>query len=318
MNIETANQHLIINQIKNSAQDPVKIKKQYINLEKEKKMKTKLTKEYLQEVSNKIHNNTYLIISDYVRCNALIEIIHLTCGTKFKTRFNNHKKGRGCCSKCFLSVKKTKEQLQQESNKIHNNEYEIIGDYINTDTKIEIKHKICGGIFTQTPDKHLRHNKCPICHGKTPLNIYILQSRSDKKYNGEYTIIGEYVNVATPILIRHNICGTEYLQIPNNHLRRKCFNCYGTPKRTNNQFQIESDKLHKSEYTLISDYKDANTPVYMKHKKCGKVFDIIPYSHIKYLSKCKYCYNSKGENKISDFLDELKIKYVKGTSLLKN
>ena len=83
MNIETAKKHLTINQIKNSAQDPVKIKKQYINLEKDKKMKTTLTKEYLQEVSNKIHNNTYLITGEYVNNITPIEMIHLLCGFDF-------------------------------------------------------------------------------------------------------------------------------------------------------------------------------------------------------------------------------------------
>jgi hypothetical protein len=188
----------------------------------------KLSKEILQEISNSLHNSKYLIIGEYFNNKTPLLIRHLTCNTEFNTIFNNHKKGRGCCPKCFVTnIKKTKEQLQEESNRIHNFEYEIIGNYINTDTKIEIKHKICGNTFRQTPDKHLRNNRCPICYGKNRLSSEILQERSDRKYNGEYTILGDYVNNNTHVLIRHNKCGNEFLQIPNNHLKRKCPNCFG-------------------------------------------------------------------------------------------
>src|ERR1022692_708286 len=177
----------------------------------------KSTKKELQKKSNKKHNNTYLIVGKYVNNETKIEIRHLICGANFKTTPINHLNSKGCCPNCFSNIKKTKEKLQNESNKIHNNEYEILGEYINTDTKIEIKHLTCGSIFKQTPDKHLHNNKCPICFGKPRSSKEILQKRSNKKYNGEYTILGEYVNNQTPILIKHNVCGSEYLQIPNNH-----------------------------------------------------------------------------------------------------
>lgn len=185
--------------------------------------------EKLQEKSNKKYNGDYLIIDKYVNNITNIKIKHLICETEFLTTPVNHLKSKGCCTKCYKNNKKTKEQLQKESDKIHNKEYIIIGDYVNTDTKIEIKHLTCGNNFKQTPDKHLRNNRCPICFGKNKLSKEILQERSDKKYNNEYTILGEYINNSTPILIKHNICGSEYLQIPNNHIKgnRTCFKCRG-------------------------------------------------------------------------------------------
>ena len=213
------------------------------------------------------------------------------------------------------NIKKTKEEFQEESNTIHNNQYIIIGEYIGTTNKIEILHKICNNIFTQTRDKHIgRKQGCPICFGKNRLTKEILQERSDVKYNREYIILGDYVNNSTPILIKHKVCGSEYLQIPNNHLRdRKCFNCNGTPKKSNTDFQIVSNKIHNNEYVLISDYIGSNNIVTLKHNVCNKEFDIIAYSHIKG-GKCKYCFNSKGENSINDFLLENKINFIKGKS----
>lgn len=209
----------------------------------------------------------------------------------------------------------TKEILQDESNKKHNNNYIIIGEYINTRSKIEILHKVCNNIFIQNRDKHIgRKQGCPICFGKHRLTKEILQERSNIKYNKEYIILGDYINSSTPILIRHKICGSEYLQIPNNHLRdRKCFKCYGTPKKSNNEFQMASNKTHNNEYILISNYIGSNDIVTLKHKVCNKEFDIIAFSHIKG-GKCKYCTNSKGENSINNFLLENKINFIKGKS----
>jgi uncharacterized protein YozE (UPF0346 family) len=186
------------------------------------------SKEELQRKSNEKHNSQYEILGNYINNSTNIKIKHLACGTTFETLPCNHLSRKGCCTTCFASPKKTKEQLQIESDEIHNNEYEIIGNYINTDTKILIKHKVCNSEFYQTPDKHLHNNKCPICYGKHRLTKNIIQERSNSKYNSEYTIIGDYINNSTPILIKHNICGTEYEQSPANHLKdRVCFKCRG-------------------------------------------------------------------------------------------
>lgn len=188
----------------------------------------KSSKEELQEKSNKKHNFTYEIIGEFLGRDKKIKIKHLICGTIFETTPASHLLKHGCCSICFKNEKSSKEKLQEKSNKKHNFEYEILGEYKNCDTHIEIKHLICGNIFKQTPYKHLHNNKCPICFGKNKLSKEILQKRSDEKYNNEYTILGDYINNETHILIRHNKCGEEYKQSPNNHLRdRPCFRCRG-------------------------------------------------------------------------------------------
>ena len=189
----------------------------------------KITKEILQERSNKKYNNEYLIIGEYINYSTSIEIKHLVCDNISKSTPDNHlhKNGKGGCNICFRTIKSNKEELQEKSDKIHNSEYLIIGEYINCDSNIEIKHLICNHIFYQKPYSHLYNNKCPKCHGKNRLTKEILQEKSDIKYGkDEYTILGEYNNNHTPILIKHNKCGSEYMQTPNNHLRdRECYRC---------------------------------------------------------------------------------------------
>jgi len=219
----------------------------------------RLTKDILQKRSNLKHNNEYEIIGEYINNCTKTKIKHLFCGTIFDITPNGHVVGRGGCTKCYRNFRKTKSQLQEESNKVHNGEYNIVGDYINCDTKIFIKHIVCGNTFSQTPDKHIHNNKCPICFGKNRLTREILQEKSDKKYNKEYTILGEYINNQTPILIRHNICGTEYLQSPNNHLRERiCYSCRGLQslgeKIIENYLKSKNIKFHFNKSLLDCRY----------------------------------------------------------------
>lgn len=206
--------------------------------------------------------------------------------------------------------KMTKEILQEKSNLVHNGEYEIIGEYINYGTKIDIKHKICGNIFQQSYDKHIgRKHRCSMCYdnaGKLDKNI--LQEKSNIKYNSEYIIKGNYTNNHTKILVEHKICGNTYEQLPSNHLKRKCFHCYGTPLKTNNEFQNESNLIHNYEYTLIGDYTGTHNEVKLLHKICNREFTQLAHWHIKG-GICTYCSMSKGEKAIERFLITNNIKF---------
>ena len=58
------------------------------------------------------------------------------------------------------------------------------------------------------------------------------------KYNDEYTVLGLYINNKHKILIRHNVCGNEYDVRPDKFLQgRRCFKCYGTPRKTTEQYK---------------------------------------------------------------------------------
>jgi hypothetical protein len=100
--------------------------------------------------------------------------------------------------------KLTKEELQDRSNKIHNFEYLILGDYVNNSTKIKIKHLKCGEEFYQQPNNHLQGKGCMKCSGSDKGTKEKLQELSDKKYKGLYKIIGKYINNQSKIIIKHH------------------------------------------------------------------------------------------------------------------
>lgn len=87
----------------------------------------------------------------------------------------------------------TKETIQEKSNIIHNNEYTILSkDYIDSNNKISIKHKICGHIWDVFVLNHLNKSTgCPKCFcSKGESEIVKFLEENNIKYIREYKFEG--------------------------------------------------------------------------------------------------------------------------------
>jgi hypothetical protein len=74
-----------------------------------------------------------------------------------------------------------------------------------------------------------------------------------------------------------------------------------------NIFKKYIEEKYKKEYTLISEYKDENTIVKIKHNKCGKIFKVLPFVFLSGV-ECPKCFkNIKRNNEI--FKSEIDKKY---------
>lgn len=131
------------------------------------------------------------VLNTYKNNKSKIKCLCKICGTVWATSASNliNKKG---CPKCAiekikLSLTKSHAQFIKEIKNINNN-IEIIGTYINSNTKILCECKIDGYNWSALPLNLLRGTGCPICqksHGETlisnildKLNIdYIIQYR---------------------------------------------------------------------------------------------------------------------------------------------
>lgn len=70
---------------------------------------------------------------------------------------------------CSHTRKKTNEDFLQELGSECLNNYIILDEYINTDTKIRIQHKLCNTVFKTTPYNFIyfhKKNYCPYCAKK--------------------------------------------------------------------------------------------------------------------------------------------------------
>jgi len=129
-------------------------------------------------------------------------------------------------------------------------------------------------------------------------------------HNDEYNYsLVEYKNSKTKVKIIHNICKRVFEQKPSNHLDGcGCIYCYGTPKKTTEQFIKDAKKIHgnKFDYSLV-DYVDNKTKVKIICNNCKRIFEQTPNSHLNG-DGCSWCATNKKLTR-EEFIKKSKIVY---------
>lgn len=197
----------------------------------------------------------------------------------------------------------------------YNNKYDYsLVEYINNKTKVKI---ICEehGIFEKTPYNHLNRNQgCPKC-GYNKLSLY-KKSNADDFIKKSIKIHGEkydysnviYIDAKTKVDILCKEHNNLFSMTPNNHLRGQiCSFCIG--KKLNTKTFIEKSKKKHKEYDYSNvDYEHSQKYVSITCKKHGD-FRMKPNDHLQGQG-CPNCKKSKGELKIKEILEKLKVKYI--------
>lgn len=139
----------------------------------------KLNTEVFIDRCNEIHNNKYDYSETvYVNKRTKVKIICPIHG-EFEQLAANHMKGQGCpeCGKekaqkrdgDYINSRKTTDDFKDDIHKIFGDKYEVIGNYINNKTKIEIyckeryKDGTEHGSFFARPDGLMQGHGCPKC-----------------------------------------------------------------------------------------------------------------------------------------------------------
>lgn len=207
-----------------------------------------------------------------------------------------------------MAKKLNENEFLKRIKEIHNEDIEILGEYINRRTKILTRHK-CGYEWEANPETLLKGHSCPKCSGNLKKNTKIIKEEVFNLVGDEYEVIGEYVNTHTPILFKHNLCGKEFLMAPKSFIRdgQRCPNerYIKSSKSNSTPFSeiIEKVKiLGNGEYEIISEYIKSSQKVTFIHHTCGKTFELQPTRFIKGGIRCPHCYRSKGEEVIREFL----------------
>lgn len=132
---------------------------------------------------------------------------------------------KGVCTQCGKKVRRTNEMFVDEVKEKYGDEYAVLGEFISARRKVRIKHNTCGTEWDITPDKFLNQNrKCPKCYGHFLKGHQQFENDINTKYGDRYSILGEYVNSKTHLLVRCNRCNIEWMITPDNLLRG-----YGCP-----------------------------------------------------------------------------------------
>ena len=207
------------------------------------------------------------------------------------------------------------EYFIEKSNQIHDNKYDYsLCIYSASKDKVKIvckKH----GIFEQTPDSHLHGHGCFTCSvertkiGKLKKLFAFIESANTihgNKFDYSNVVYGGSHKKVLIICKIHGI----FEQTPDSHLRgRGCPRCVNRNKTTE-IFIDESNLIHDYKYNYsLTNYINPHEKVCIICPLHGK-FTQIPNSHLRG-SGCPSCNSSKGEIKISIFLKQNNIQFIR-------
>ena len=177
-----------------------------------------------------VHKGNVEVLGKYVNSSVPVLVRYKDCGhEEMKLPLKLLYAGHGCraCRDKRASATKTKttEQYIADLKKKGIDYIDVLEDYKGIQYKIKVKNLKCGHIYSANAGNILNNGTgCPICHGDKDTNLF--KKILEEKYPKEYTVLGEYVNGLTPILIRHNSCGNEFETTPKSILRQvKCPYC---------------------------------------------------------------------------------------------
>lgn len=306
--------------------------------------------EFLKDVETKFGvNHHYKFLSEYDGMDHDIKVECTECGHIWKQKVYNflhpRNKNNEACSVCNKRIKNQNREIERnlksistvnltgeinqlnkqlELNKsfkevlssMHGDEYSLIGDYIDRNTPIKIKHnKNCNYEYLVIPNDFLTEDncKCPKCRiDEITLNTFEKVKKFYEIGEIEYSIICEFDGVGSTIKLKHSKCG-DILDVSLEDFidGKRCNNPKCSKRANKHNFKDLVYEKYGNEFIVLSEYVDSSTEVKIKHNvdHCGKEYYRVPKHFLYGKGLCPYCKKrSNTEKEIFNILNENNIK----------
>lgn len=249
-------------------------------IEKEKQDK------FNEDVYNLYHGE-YQALTPYHNCKEKVLFLHnkQDCLNQFwvtPDAFLNKMSGCPICKhregadKLFVSDSEFKERIH----KIHKGHIIVLSEYHGNREKVLIKHIDCGRTFETIAGDLLQGKGCRYCAGKMLKTTDQFKQEITQKYGNEYTVLGEYINAKTKVLVKHNNCGYEWLITPTSLLKnRRCPVCNQSYGESEIENFLLYNKINYSKQVTFSDCKDKDVLKFdfSVNDKNGNILSLIEF-----------------------------------------
>jgi len=180
-------------------------------------------------------------------------------------------------SALLVSGRKTTEELKGELSKV-NPDIEVLGEYAQNHTPIDVKCRICGHEWSAEPNNLLSGKGCPKCRRK---NAGLARRKTHEEFarelaekNKKVTLVGKYMGSTEKVEVKCVRCGRTFLSKPGNLLNgRGCIKC--RHKKTHDEF-VEDLKKVNPNIIPLGEYKGHMEPLPVKCAVCGHEWSVKP------------------------------------------
>lgn len=210
----------------------------------------KTQKQFEKEVFDLV-SYEYEVLGKYENNTAKIELLHKECGKSYFVTPSHFLMGSRCTS-CSGYARKTTDSFEKEVFELVGNEYQVLGEYTNSGTKLKMRHMSCGEIYFVKPNCFLSGNRCPYCGGNMKKTTEEFKKQVFDLEKSEYKVLGDYENSFTKTKFIHEKCGKIYHATPASFLRgTRCPNCKESKGEKAIKEYLESKNIkHIREYTF--------------------------------------------------------------------
>ncbi|KAA9007234.1 hypothetical protein F4V43_01740 [Paenibacillus spiritus] len=250
----------------------------------------------------------YVFLEKYKKAKEKIKVMHNKCGHKYDVAPTNFYGGKRC-PKCFGGIKRTNSEFLNEIKRLTSDEYIFLEDYINNHTSLKVIHGKCGNEYKVSPSAFINGGqRCPICaieKRKVIMSEAKFLEDIHELVGNEYTFLERYRGSRNKIKIKHNVCGNIYEVSPQRFKSgNRCKKCNDDiTRKSKTDFVREVFDEVEDEYIFLDEYVNAKTKLRVKHIKCSGVFSTTPNNFLRG-NRCPKCSVSKGEEKISKYLNK--------------
>ena len=194
---------------------------------------------------------------------------------------------------------------------------DVIGIYINSDTKIMHKCRVCGHTWEAFSFNILKGSGCPKCaNNKKSKDRALTISEYVEKLiyiNPNIEFIGDYKNTNTRAMHICKVCGNEWMAYPSNILSgkgcKKCSdkNSADIRRKPHDVYVMQVNNTNPN-IIVLDEYINARVPIKHKCKICEHEWNVSPDS-ILCGHGCPRCIKSNGEKMVGEYLIEHQIKF---------
>lgn len=264
--------------------------------------------DFLDKVRNK-YGDDVVVLSFYESSSKKIKI-RFSCGHENLVLASDVLSGHGCK---YCKSRKSEDDYRSDLFKRWGNEYSLVGSYETSYAKTLHRHNVCGFVWDVRPNALLSGHTCRRCaSNKLTHNEYV--KRVFKIHGSEITVLEAYRSIYSKVVHKHS-CGHEWRTTPKLILNgRSCPVCFGSIKKTKEQYNEEILTRFNGEYSLVGDYEGASVKSLHLHERCQNTWFIKPNSLLSGYG-CPFCRESKGEKLVAKILKERNIQFERQSKI---